>query len=195
MEKLLEVLIAIGDEVASLSVAELILKHWPSHSRALHVKHTIEESESIPFAPRGIDRLEPKHVRLKFSDKRKLTDQNLEEGVAAKKLNQNIELQLSEASWASLADALLGILLPPSRCILEQGSDILYKSGDIRLNIKLIHSSENPIGSVDRKGPSVISVGESMSVNDCTPEKASISKEKETNFYEEQPQERRSSSS
>lgn len=193
MEKLLEVLIAIGDEVASLSVAELILKHWPSHSRALHVKDTIEESESIPFAPRGIDRLEPKHVRLKFSDKRKLTDQNLEEGVAAKKLNQNIELQLSEASWASLADALLGILLPPSQCILEQGSDILYKSGDIRLNIKLIHSSENPIGSVDRKGPSVISVGESMSVNDCTPEKASISKEKETNFYEEQPQERRSS--
>lgn len=46
---------------------------------------------------------------------------------------------------------------------------------------------------MDRNGPSVISVGESMSVNDCTPEKASISREKETNFYEEQPQERRSS--
>jgi calcineurin-binding protein cabin-1 len=51
MEKLLEVLIAIGDEVACLSVAELILRHWPSHSRALHVRNTIEESEPLPFAP------------------------------------------------------------------------------------------------------------------------------------------------
>uniref|UniRef100_A0A1D1Z5X9 Calcineurin-binding protein cabin-1 n=1 Tax=Anthurium amnicola TaxID=1678845 RepID=A0A1D1Z5X9_9ARAE len=71
MEKLLEVLIAIGDEVACLSVADLILRHWPSHSRALHVKKTIEDAESIPFAPRGIDKLEPKHVRLKFPTKRK----------------------------------------------------------------------------------------------------------------------------
>lgn len=193
MEKLLEVLIAIGDEVASLSVAELILKHWPSHSRALHVKNTIEELEPIPFAPRGIDKLEPKHVRLKFLDKRKLRDQNLEEGVAAKKLNQNIELQLSEASWTSLADALLRILHPPTGCISEQGSDKLHKSGDIRLDIKLTHCPENSMGCMDRNGPSVISVGESMSVNDCTPEKPSISREKETNFYEEQPQERRSS--
>ncbi|XP_058189790.1 calcineurin-binding protein 1 isoform X2 [Rhododendron vialii] len=193
MEKLLEVLIAIGDEVASLSVAELILKHWPSHSRALHVKNTIEESEPIPFAPRGIDKLEPKHVRLKFLDKRKLRDQNLEEGIASKKLNQNIELQLSEASWTSLADALLRILHPPTECISEQGSDKLHKSGDIRLDIKLTHCPENSMGCMDRNGPSVISIGESMSVNDCTPEKASISREKETNFYEEQPQERRSS--
>lgn len=61
MEKLLEVLIAIGDEIACLSVAELIWRHWPSHARALHVKNTIEESEPIPFTPRGIDKLEPKH--------------------------------------------------------------------------------------------------------------------------------------
>ncbi|KAL0394134.1 UNVERIFIED_CONTAM: Calcineurin-binding protein 1 [Sesamum latifolium] len=53
MEKLLEVLIAIGDEVACLSVAELILRHWPSHSRALQVKSTIEDSEPIPFTPRA----------------------------------------------------------------------------------------------------------------------------------------------
>ncbi|KAI7988468.1 Calcineurin-binding protein 1 [Camellia lanceoleosa] len=52
MEKLLEVLIAIGDEVACLSVSQLILRHWPSHSRALHVKNTILESEPIPFSPR-----------------------------------------------------------------------------------------------------------------------------------------------
>nr|CAB3493660.1 unnamed protein product [Digitaria exilis] len=52
MEKLLEVLIAIGDEVACLSVANLILRSWPSHHRALHVKKTIECAEPIPFAPR-----------------------------------------------------------------------------------------------------------------------------------------------
>ncbi|KAI7987859.1 Calcineurin-binding protein 1 [Camellia lanceoleosa] len=98
MEKLLEVLIAIGDEVACLSVSQLILRHWPSHSRALHVKNTIEVLEPIPFSPRGIDKLKPKHVRLKFLDKRKRTDDNLDEGVAPKKLNQNVELQLAEAS-------------------------------------------------------------------------------------------------
>jgi len=42
MEKLLEILIAIGDEVACLSVADLIRRHWPSHSRALRVKKTIK---------------------------------------------------------------------------------------------------------------------------------------------------------
>ncbi|KAJ6749243.1 CALCINEURIN-BINDING PROTEIN CABIN 1-RELATED [Salix purpurea] len=54
MEKLLEVLIAIGDEVTCLSVANLILRHWPSHSRALHVKNTIEELEPVPFSPREV---------------------------------------------------------------------------------------------------------------------------------------------
>uniref|UniRef100_A0A803PHX4 Uncharacterized protein n=1 Tax=Cannabis sativa TaxID=3483 RepID=A0A803PHX4_CANSA len=102
MEKLLEVLIAIGDEVACLSVTELILRHWPSHSRALHVKQTIEDSEPVPFAPRGIDKLEPKHVRLKFLDKRKAADENLDEGIACKKLNHNLELHLAEDSWKML---------------------------------------------------------------------------------------------
>uniref|UniRef100_A0A7N0ZVX4 Uncharacterized protein n=1 Tax=Kalanchoe fedtschenkoi TaxID=63787 RepID=A0A7N0ZVX4_KALFE len=67
MEKLLEVLIAIGDEMACLSVADMILRRWPSHSRALHVKKTIVESEPIPFAPRGVDKLEPKHKKLTWS--------------------------------------------------------------------------------------------------------------------------------
>ncbi|XP_028058913.1 calcineurin-binding protein 1 isoform X2 [Camellia sinensis] len=193
MEKLLEVLIAIGDEVACLSVSQLILRHWPSHSRALHVKNTIEESEPIPFSPRGIDKLKPKHVRLKFLDKRKRTGDNLDEGVAPKKLNQNVELQLAEASWTGLADALLGILHPLSGCSSEQGSDKLYKSGDIRLSIQLPHGSENIMGSVERKGPNVTSDGESVSISDWNSEKASVWREKETNVYEEQPQERRSS--
>ncbi|GFZ08499.1 tetratricopeptide repeat (TPR)-like superfamily protein [Actinidia rufa] len=193
MEKLLEVLIAIGDEVACLSVAQLILRHWPSHSRALHVKSTIEESEPIQFSPRGIDKLEPKHARLKFLDKRKITDENLDEGVASKKLNQNIELQLAEVSWIALADALLGILLPLSGCDSEQGSDELYKSGDIRISLQLPQGSENTLGSADRKWPTINSVGESMSVNCCNSKKAIVFGEKETNVYEEQPQERRSS--
>ncbi|KAL6985490.1 hypothetical protein U1Q18_018864 [Sarracenia purpurea var. burkii] len=193
MEKLLEVLIAIGDEVACLSVAELILRHWPSHSRALHVKNTIEESDPIPFSPRGIDKLEPKHIRLKFIDKRKIADENLNVGVASKKLNQNIELQLPEATWIALADTLLGVLLPLSGCSSEQGFDKLCKSGDTRLSIKLPHSSENTVGAVDRKGPTGISVSESVSVSDCDSDKANVFREKETNVYEEQPQERRSS--
>ncbi|XP_022729636.1 uncharacterized protein LOC111284855 isoform X2 [Durio zibethinus] len=192
MEKLLEVLIAIGDEVACLSVAELILRHWPSHSRALHVKNTIEESESVPFAPRGIDKLEPKHVRLKFDDKRKALDENLDEGTALKKLNQNIELQIAEASWAALADGLLGILLPLNGCGSEVRTGKLHRSGDVRLSILFPPSSEIVMEPVEKKVPTLASSDESMHPADCDSERASNVKEKESNFLEEQPQERRS---
>ncbi|KAJ0982834.1 hypothetical protein J5N97_011089 [Dioscorea zingiberensis] len=110
MEKLLEVLIAIGDEVACLSVADLILRHWPSHSRALHVKNTIEDLEPAPFAPRGIDKLEPKHARLKFCEKRKAKDDELDGGAISKKPKQNIEVELAGATWTALAGAVLGII-------------------------------------------------------------------------------------
>lgn len=182
MEKLLEVLIAIGDEVSCLSVAELILKHWPSHSRALHVKSTIEEPEPSPFAPRGIDKLEPKHVRLKFTDKkRKVIDENLHDKIAtpSKRLNQNIDLHLTEVTWPALADELLKILLPLSRRDSELENE--YKSGDIRLSIHLPSSSQD-----DRFNP----VKEDISVVDS--EKDTIGNQKEANNSEEQPQERRS---
>ena len=192
MEKLLEVLIAIGDEVACLSVAELILRHWPSHSRAMHVKNTIEESEPAPFAPRGIDKLEPKHVRLKFLDKRKLTDENLDESIALKKLNQNIELDLAEVSWAALVDALLEILRPLHERGSEMGDEKGYRSGDARLSIHLPSGSENVMGSVERKWIDLNSMGENLSLSDCDTEKASVVKEKEANILEEQPHERRS---
>ncbi|XP_039139990.1 calcineurin-binding protein 1 isoform X1 [Dioscorea cayenensis subsp. rotundata] len=110
MEKLLEVLIAIGDEVACLSVADLILRHWPSHSRALHVKNTIEDMEPAPFAPRGIDKLEPKHARLKFSEKRKAEDDEVDGDTMLKKHKQNIEVELAGATWTALAGAVLGII-------------------------------------------------------------------------------------
>ncbi|XP_012492972.1 calcineurin-binding protein 1 isoform X1 [Gossypium raimondii] len=192
MEKLLEVLIAIGDEVTCLSVAELILRHWPSHSRALHVKNTIEETESAPFAPRGIDKLEPKHVRLKFHDKRKAPDENLDEGTALKKLNQNIELQIAEASWAALIDGLLGILLPLNGCGSEVGTGKLYRSGDVRLSILFPPCAEIVMEPVEKKEPTLAPSGESMPPSDNDSQRASSSKEKESNLLEEQPQERRS---
>lgn len=189
MEKLLEVLIAIGDEVACLSVAELILRHWPSHSRALHVRNTIEESEPLPFDPRGIDKLEPKHVRLKFPDKRKATNENLDVDVAFKKLNQNKDIHLTEASWVALADALLEILLPLNLQSSEVDPGKTCNSPDIRLRINLPCSSEVVTNTVEVKGSS----GENSAFCDGNLERSSVFKEKEANIQEEQPHERRSS--
>ncbi|KAF2286982.1 hypothetical protein GH714_036720 [Hevea brasiliensis] len=193
MEKLLEVLIAIGDEVACLSVAELILRHWPSHSRALHVKNTIEESELVPFAPRGIDKLEPKHVRLKFLDKRKATDENIGEGkgISCKKLNKNIEFCLPEASWAALADAFLEILLPLNGGGSGMRAEKDYRSGDVRLNIRLPSRLDIIMGFNESKGLNPIS-SESLPVGDCNFERANLVKEREANAFEEHPHERRS---
>lgn len=183
MEKLLEVLIAIGDEVSCLSVAELILRHWPSHARALHVKRTIEESEPVPFAPRGIDKLEPKHVRLKFVDKRKTSNINLDEEVAAKKLNQTIELLLSEPSWTALADAMLRVLLPRGGCESEKGSENCNMSGDIRIAICLPSRLENCEKSIE----------ESTTIAEYNTIDESISNKKEAHDCEEHIHERRSS--
>ncbi|XP_050215322.1 calcineurin-binding protein 1 isoform X2 [Mercurialis annua] len=191
MEKLLEVLIAIGDEVACLSVAELILRHWPSHSRASCVKSTIQDYEPVPFAPRGIDKLEPKHVRLKFLDKRKATDENKNEAIACKKLNRCIELYLPEASWAALADALLEILLPLNGCGSKKGAEKEFRSGDIRLTIHLHSFMNNIVGSTLDRGQNPMS-GESLSVGACNSEKANLFKDKEAITLEEQPHERRS---
>lgn len=189
MEKLLEVLIAIGDEVACLSVAELILRHWPSHSRALHVKNTIEESEPLSFAPKGIDKLEPKHVRLKFPDKRKATNENLDEDVPYKKLKQNKDLHLKEASWVALADALLETLLPLNLQSSDMDSEKASYSPDIRISIKLTCGSEAVMNTVEVKG----SNSESSGFIDGNIDRSSIPKAKEANIQEEQPHERRSS--
>lgn len=192
MEKLLEILIAIGDEVACVSVSELILRHWPSHARALHVKHTIEESDPVSFAPRGIDKLEPKHVRLKFPEKRKAEDGNIGESISLKKRNQNIDLHVSEASWAALVDAVLGILHTQNGCSSEQGAEKMCISPNIRLSVHLPSSAENIVPPGERKVPKFNQVGENMCLGDCNSDKASTLKDKEANTYEEQPQERRS---
>ncbi|KAJ7965908.1 Tetratricopeptide repeat (TPR)-like superfamily protein [Quillaja saponaria] len=187
MEKLLEVLIAIGDEVACLLVAELILRHWPSHSRALLVKNTIEESEPVSFSPRGIDKLEPKHVRLEFPNKRKATNKSLDENVAIKKLNQTIELRLTEVSWSALTDALLEILLPGNVKSSEMGPEKVYKSGDVKLSIHLPSSLENVVDPPEGKSDN----GEHLTFGDT--ERASNIRDREANILEEQPHERRSS--
>ncbi|XP_077210122.1 tetratricopeptide repeat (TPR)-like superfamily protein isoform X2 [Tasmannia lanceolata] len=183
MEKLLEVLIAIGDEVACLSVAELILRHWPSHTRALHVKATIEESDPIPFAPRGIDKLEPKHVRLKFPGKRKSTGDDIDENVTSKRRNQNIELQLAEASWPALLDAVLSILLPTKGSSSETSENSHFtekmdRYGDVRISIHLPLSSEIVMDSLEGKEVSTTAICENVSSSDYG--------------FEEHPQERRS---
>ncbi|CAN0907300.1 Calcineurin-binding protein 1 [Linum grandiflorum] len=192
MEKLLEVLIAIGDEVSCLAVAELLLRHWPSHSRALHVKCTIEDSDPVPFAPRGIDKLEPKHVRLKFLDKRKNTEENVDEVLARKRLKQTIELSLLGVSWGALVDALLEILLPLSGCDTEFGPDKLKKSGDVRLSIKLPSNLDTNMGSPERKRLIDFNHNQCMSLSNSNSEKDGSVKDREMNSLDEQPHERRS---
>lgn len=192
MEKLLEVLIAIRDEVACLSVAELILGHWPSHARALHVKCTIEEPEPVPYAPKGIDKLEPKHVRLKFIDKRKASEEDLDDDVKVKRSNRNIDLHLAEASWVGLVDALLDILHPLSGCGSEVGVEKTLRSGDVRLKICLPHSLDRSTAFMERKELASTTVCGNTSLVDSNTENSSSFKEKEVSGLDEHPQERRS---
>ncbi|KAL9249436.1 Calcineurin-binding protein 1-like protein [Drosera capensis] len=182
MEKLLEVLIAIGDEVACLSLAELILQHWPSHSRALYVKSTIEESETIPFAPRGIDKLVPKHAQLKFLDKRKAAFENLDEEIVSKTVKRTIEMQLEEVSWTALVDIILGILRQHSGFTSQRGDELRNQSPDT--NVAICLPSYHNMGT-KTMGTSSSSVCNNGNGNDP--------QQKEVHMYEEQSQERRSS--
>ncbi|CAF2147337.1 unnamed protein product [Brassica napus] len=186
MEKLLEVLIAIRDEVSCLSVANLILRHWPSHARALHVKHSIEETDSAPFAPKGIDKLEPRHVRLKFLGKRKVSDKNQDKNAASKKLKKRVQVKLPEASWVALLDTLLGIVHPPC--------DTAGISADIPITIELDLSTEAVMQGPEKNNHCVEPDSSNVSVKDCNIERESGGqvKEKEPAFSEEHPQERRS---
>lgn len=186
MEKLLEVLIAIGDEVSCLSVANLILRHWPSHSRALHVKHSIEETDTAPFAPKGIDKLEPQHVRLKFLGKRKVSDMNQDKDAATKKLKKRVQVKLPEASWVALINTLLGIVHP--------SHETVGISADIPISIELAFSTEAVMQTLEKKDHCVESDSSVVPVKDCNTEReiGGAVKEKEHAFSEEHPQERRS---
>lgn len=199
MEKLLEVLIAIRDEVACLSVANLILRSWPSHHRALHVKKTIEDAEPVPFAPRGIDILEPKHAKLKFSKKRKSADDAMHQETRTKKSKQNVTLQLIEAKWMALLDGILSFLTAnnakvdedhgantESRCLDSEGSvkGLAYNMMDVVLSTDTSKTVESAGGN----GNDVYHDGESVPSHDC---KTTV-KDKEVNSDREHPHERRS---
>ncbi|XP_057516436.1 calcineurin-binding protein 1 isoform X3 [Amaranthus tricolor] len=187
MEKLLEVLIAIGDEVASLSVTELILRHWPSHARALYVKRTIEESDPVPFAPRGIDRLKPEHARLKFMEKRKASNKNLDTDTesAPKRLKQTIEIQLNDFSWTALADRILEILLSDDGCTSATAAEKSNLPGNTRVLICL--SSK-----LEESEKSMTSSIQNSSNDECNTREESSIDRKEQHYSDEQIQERRS---
>ncbi|KAF0927405.1 hypothetical protein E2562_032713 [Oryza meyeriana var. granulata] len=199
MEKLLEVLIAIRDEVACLSVAKLILRSWPSHNRALHVKKIIEDAEPVPFAPRGIDILEPKHAKLKFCNKRKSGDDEMHHETVTKKSRQNAKLQLTEAKWMALLDGILSFLSSnnakanedhgantESRCSDTKRSvnGFAYSMMDVSLSIDTPKTMESAGGN----GNDLYHDGESMLSHDCR----TAVKEKDVNSDREHPHERRS---
>ncbi|KAF8681835.1 hypothetical protein HU200_045277 [Digitaria exilis] len=199
MEKLLEVLIAIGDEVACLSVANLILRSWPSHHRALHVKKTIECAEPIPFAPRGIDILEPKHVTLVFSNKRKSIDDGIYKETKTKKSKQSATLQLNEAKWFALLDGILSFLSAnvetdnehnhvntADKCSGSEDSikGLAYSTIDVIVSTDTIKSVE----SAGENGNDSHHDGETASPHDC---KTTV-KDKDVNSDREHPHERRS---
>ncbi|CAN8327080.1 unnamed protein product, partial [Cochlearia groenlandica] len=182
MEKLLEVLIAIGDEVSCLSIANLILRHWPSHSRALHVKHSIEETDPTPFAPKGIDKLEPQHVRLKFLGKRKVSEKNQDKNAASKKLKKRVQVKLPEASWVALINTLLEIMHPPCKTV--------GISADIPITIEFDLTTEAVMQGPEKMDHCVESESSIVSVKDCNTKRESGNEEPV--FSEEHPQERRS---
>ncbi|PAN45643.1 hypothetical protein PAHAL_9G132400 [Panicum hallii] len=199
MEKLLEVLIAIRDEVACLSVANLILRSWPSHHRALHVKKTIECAEPVPFAPRGIDILEPTHVTLIFSNKRKSIDDEIYQETRTKKSKQCATLQLNDAKWLALLDGILCFLSANSekadedkstntadRCSGSEDSvkGLAYNMIDVVVSTDTIKSVE----SAGENGNDSHHDGETVPSHDC---KTTV-KEKDVNSDREHPHERRS---
>lgn len=190
MEKLLEVLISIGDEIACLSVANLILRQWPSHYRALHIKRTIEDEESLVFLPRGIDKLEPKHSRLIFSKKRKATQEKTDEDTSLKRMNQNIEICLPGLSWEALADGILSVLLP------SRENDRLQKKQDhesITARTFPGHKAyKDTISHIDAKILILLPTRSDTLINDSECGKTSLLREKEGCIDEEHPQERRS---
>ncbi|KAE8809006.1 hypothetical protein D1007_14433 [Hordeum vulgare] len=198
MEKLLEVLIAIRDEVACLSVANLILMNWPSHHRALHVKKTIEDVVAVPFAPRGIDILEPKHAKLEFSNKRRSADNVLNQETR-KRSKQGATLQLVEAKWTAVLDGIINLLTAKNvnadenhcantetRCSDTEGTvkGLAYNAVDVVLSI----GTSNPMESAGESENVLYRDGESLQSHDGTP----TVKEKDVNSDREHPHERRS---
>ncbi|MCO5575946.1 hypothetical protein L7F22_029753 [Adiantum nelumboides] len=156
MEKLLEVLIAIGDEAACLSVIKCLLKVSPVHPRAMLVKQVIEKNanpaeltdayemlNNHSMLLRGIDKLKPYHYSLSFSKKRKFEDFIDTNSLTNKHV---LQLNLKEASLHELLNKLVEVLDRINNTLLIDihGSDKLaalttldhdvVSSGDIMLD-------------------------------------------------------------
>ncbi|KAG0581073.1 hypothetical protein KC19_4G222800 [Ceratodon purpureus] len=126
MEKLVEILIAVGDESACLSVAKRLLKLSPSHPRALQIQQAIEQGVSArsfessrtgqesysghKIYPKGFDLLEPEYFSLSFVCKRKLEDAHELEQQQKKRKVHVIDVNLPEASWFALVNAVTDVL-------------------------------------------------------------------------------------
>lgn len=126
MEKLVEILIAVGDEAACLAVTKQLLRLSPSHPRAMQIQQVIERGsdpyrsvsskkiQESPLAgkisPRGIDLLEPEYFSLSFQNKRKLESAYEIEQLQKKRKLYTIDVNLSEASWFALVNAVADVL-------------------------------------------------------------------------------------
>ena len=124
MEKLVEILIALGDESACLSVAKRLLKLSPSHPRALQIQQAIEQGvntrsfensrsgqeSSLKISPKGFDLLKPEYFSLSFANKRKLEDAYESDQQQKKRKVHSIDVNLPEASWFALVNAVTDVL-------------------------------------------------------------------------------------
>lgn len=118
MEKLVEILIALGDESACLVVVKRLLKMSPSHPRALQIQQAIEQTIDLTkritppqkISPRGIDLLQPQYFSLSFTNKRKLETVYEIEQQQIKRKCYSMEINLPEASWFALVNAITDVL-------------------------------------------------------------------------------------
>ncbi|BBN01208.1 calcineurin-binding protein cabin-1 [Marchantia polymorpha subsp. ruderalis] len=127
MEKLAEVLIAIGDEEACRYTVKRLLKLSPSHTRARHIDDVLEGRADareilrkrdyfneclfkLNVLPRGLDLLEPRHFSLSFPKKRQLEDEDEGQGSSKRSKIQTVDVRLSELSWRSLLSSMIDLL-------------------------------------------------------------------------------------
>ncbi|XP_024519713.1 uncharacterized protein LOC9647662 [Selaginella moellendorffii] len=144
MEKLVEVLIAIGDETGCISVVKRLLKFHPSHPRALHIKSVIEgKHHGTGIA--GMDGLEPTHTNLSFQRKRKL-DVVPDTSKRKKRKQYSVQLTLQEPSWLLLVKATLESLQNRQHGKVLKSEELKEKNGCYLANSRVFFSVQGPDG-------------------------------------------------
>ncbi|KAL3695588.1 hypothetical protein R1sor_009664 [Riccia sorocarpa] len=127
MEKLVELLIAIGDEEACRYTVKRLLKLSPSHSRARHIDDVLEGRANareilrqrdyfnehlvkLNILPRGLDLLEPRHFSLSFPKKRRLEEEDELQGSPKRSKIQTLDVKLQDLSWRALLSSMIELL-------------------------------------------------------------------------------------